>query len=67
VQPNVPPGDVVFVLKAQPHAAFERSETDLLAKVKITLSEALMGFSRILLTHLDGSSMSSFAAADADG
>lgn len=38
----------------QPHPAFERSGDDLLAKVQITLSEALLGFSRILLTHLDG-------------
>jgi DnaJ family protein A protein 2 len=42
------------MLKTQRHATFERSDTDLLTKVKITLSEALLGFSRILLTHLDG-------------
>jgi DnaJ family protein A protein 2 len=50
----VPPGDVIFILKTTPHDSFERSGADLLTKVKITLSEALMGFSRILLTHLDG-------------
>lgn len=38
----------------QRHESFERSGNDLLAKVKITLSEALLGFSRIVLTHLDG-------------
>ncbi|KAF9000606.1 DnaJ C terminal domain-containing protein [Cyathus striatus] len=43
-----------FVLKATPHESFERSGNDLLTKVTITLSEALLGFSRILLTHLDG-------------
>lgn len=53
-QPNVPAGDVVFVLKAQPHDSFERNGNDLLVHAKITLSEALLGFSRILITHLDG-------------
>ncbi|GJE94872.1 DnaJ-domain-containing protein [Phanerochaete sordida] len=53
-EPGVPPGDVIFVLKQKPHASFERSGNDLLTKVHINLSEALLGFSRILLTHLDG-------------
>ena len=44
----------MFVLKALPHATFERSGSDLLTHVTITLSEALLGFSRILLKHLDG-------------
>ncbi|KAI5122537.1 hypothetical protein M0805_005264 [Coniferiporia weirii] len=52
--PGVTAGDVIFVLKLEPHDAFERSGNDLLAKVQITLSEALLGFDRILLTHLDG-------------
>ena len=42
------------MLKTRPHTSFERSGNDLLTKVHITLSEALLGFSRILLTHLDG-------------
>lgn len=54
VQPNTPPGDVIFVLKMERHPSFERSNDDLLAKVTITLSEALLGFDRVLLTHLDG-------------
>lgn len=41
-------------MKLQPHSAFERSGNDLLTKVQITLSEALLGFSRVILTHLDG-------------
>lgn len=45
---------MIFVLKQKPHASFERSGNDLLTKVHINLSEALLGFSRILLTHLDG-------------
>lgn len=57
LQPGVPPGDVIFVLHLQRHESFERSGNDLLAKVKLTLSEALLGFSRIVLTHLDGRGM----------
>lgn len=53
-QPGVPAGDVVYVLKLTPHESFKRSGHDLLTRVKITLSEALMGFSRVLVTHLDG-------------
>ncbi|KIJ52545.1 hypothetical protein M422DRAFT_776175 [Sphaerobolus stellatus SS14] len=52
--PNIPPGDVIFALQTQSHESFERSGSDLLTHVKITLSEALLGFSRILVTHLDG-------------
>lgn len=54
LQPGQPAGDVVFVLKQKPHLVFERSGADLLTTVTITLSEALLGFSRIMLTHLDG-------------
>lgn len=53
-EPDVPAGDVIIQLKAKPHEAFERSGNDLLTRVKITLSEALLGFSRVLVTHLDG-------------
>jgi len=45
---------VVFVLHLQKHPSFERSGCDLLTNVTVTLSEALFGFSRILVTHLDG-------------
>ena len=45
---------MIFTLKTKPHESFERSGSDLLTTVHITLSEALLGFSRILLTHLDG-------------
>lgn len=41
-------------MKAATHESFERSSKDLLTHVTITLSEALLGFSRILITHLDG-------------
>ncbi|THH19798.1 hypothetical protein EW146_g1418 [Bondarzewia mesenterica] len=53
-EPGVPAGDVIFVLKAHPHKSFERSGNDLLTTVKITLSEAVLGFNRILVNHLDG-------------
>ncbi|KAI0671519.1 DnaJ-domain-containing protein [Trametes maxima] len=53
-EPGVPPGDVIFTLKTRNHESFERSGNDLLTTVHITLSEALLGFSRILITHLDG-------------
>lgn len=53
-EPGVPAGDVVFVLRTRKHDLFERAGNDLLTTVHITLSEALLGFSRILLTHLDG-------------
>lgn len=45
---------MIFTLKTRPHESFERSGNDLLTTVHITLSEALLGFSRILITHLDG-------------
>ena len=58
MKPDIPPGDVIFRLKTAQHDSFERSASDLLANVKITLSEALLGFSRILITHLDGRGVS---------
>ena len=54
MQPGVPTGDVVFLLKVIPHESFERSGNDLLTHITITLSEALLGFSRVIITHLDG-------------
>jgi DnaJ family protein A protein 2 len=45
---------VVFRLKTARHESFERSGSNLLTNIKITLSEALLGFSRILVKHLDG-------------
>ncbi|KZS92514.1 DnaJ-domain-containing protein [Sistotremastrum niveocremeum HHB9708] len=53
-KPNVRPGDIIFVLRLQPHQSFERSGHDLMTTVHLTLSEALLGFSRVLITHLDG-------------
>ncbi|RUP44032.1 hypothetical protein BC936DRAFT_150033 [Jimgerdemannia flammicorona] len=53
-EPGVEPGDVILVLKQRPHEFFERKGTDLLCNVTIGLTEALCGFDKILVTHLDG-------------
>src|SRR5436309_2516520 len=45
---------VILVLKQKPHDKFERQGNDLLTEVKISITEALCGFSKILVTHLDG-------------
>lgn len=52
--PNQEPGDIVFNLVEAEHKTFQRAGPDLMAKVNIDLSEALCGFSRILVKHLDG-------------
>ncbi|KAF8339684.1 uncharacterized protein EI90DRAFT_2270038 [Cantharellus anzutake] len=56
-QPGIETGDVVFVLRLTPHAMFSRlspTSSDLHTNVSLTLSEGLLGFSRIILKHLDG-------------
>lgn len=53
-EPGQETGDLIFVLKAKPHKTFQRSGADLLVTVHLTLSEALTGFNRVVLTHLDG-------------
>ncbi|KAI4166877.1 MAG: hypothetical protein LQ343_007670 [Gyalolechia ehrenbergii] len=52
--PNQEPGDIVFNLVEAEHGTFRRAGPDLLAETHIDLSEALCGFSRILVKHLDG-------------
>ena len=52
--PGQEPGDIVFVLEEQEHQVFERAGADLSADLEITLAEALCGFSRVVITHLDG-------------
>merc|ERR1719323_634719 len=51
--PDADAGDVVFVLKQQEHADFKRKGADLFIERKISLVEALCGFT-MDLTHLDG-------------
>lgn len=48
------PGDLIFHLQQLPHSTFQRAGADLLAKLEITLAEALTGFRRAVVKHLDG-------------
>ena len=50
--PDMEPGDVVFVIKTQPHRTFKRSGDDLIMNKSITLAEALTGF-KFTFEHLD--------------
>ncbi|KAI9801555.1 MAG: hypothetical protein M1825_003234 [Sarcosagium campestre] len=52
--PDVTPGDVVFILNEADHEVFRRAGADLQADINITLAEALCGFSRVVIQHLDG-------------
>ena len=52
--PDQEPGDIVFVLEEKEHHIFKRSGADLKAGFKVTLAEALCGFSRTVIKHLDG-------------
>jgi DnaJ family protein A protein 2 len=53
-QPGYETGNIVFILEEKEHEFFTRSGADLAAPLKIDLSEALTGFSRVVLKHLDG-------------
>ncbi|KAL6850674.1 DnaJ-like protein xdj1 [Amphichorda felina] len=52
--PDQIPGDIIFTLVEEPHDVFTRLGYDLSAELKVSLSEALAGFSRTVLKHLDG-------------
>ncbi|KAL9640830.1 MAG: hypothetical protein Q9164_000065, partial [Protoblastenia rupestris] len=52
--PDQQPGDIIFTLAQRQHDVFRRSGTDLCATFEITLAEALCGFSRVVIKHLDG-------------
>lgn len=52
--PDQTPGDIIFTLVEEPHDIFTRVGHDLSADLTVTLSEALCGFSRVVLKHLDG-------------
>ncbi|KAG5226337.1 dnaJ subfamily member [Salix suchowensis] len=51
--PNVIPADVVFVVDEKPHPMFSRDGNDLILTQKISLAEALTGYTVNLIT-LDG-------------
>lgn len=51
--PNATPADVVFLLSQTRHRTFTRKNNDLAVEMKITLKDALCGWSG-RITHLDG-------------
>lgn len=51
--PDFLPGDIVFVLRVKNHPRFKRTGNDLHTDIKITLREALIGYSK-RISHLDG-------------
>ncbi|WWC61673.1 uncharacterized protein I303_104258 [Kwoniella dejecticola CBS 10117] len=56
-EPDVPPGDIIFLIRHKAHTSFKpqpHAAGGLLILISIRLSEALLGFSRILFIHLDG-------------
>ncbi|KAL8786195.1 MAG: hypothetical protein Q9195_008314 [Heterodermia aff. obscurata] len=53
-EPDQEPGDIVFTLDEAQHDIFHREGADLSAEIEVTLAEALCGFSRVVLKHLDG-------------
>lgn len=52
--PGQDPGDIIFKLVEIPHKTFHRVGSDLYALFEVSLSEALTGFDRTVLIHLDG-------------
>ncbi|XP_028777433.1 dnaJ homolog subfamily B member 4-like [Neltuma alba] len=52
-QPNVTPADLVFIIDEKPHSVFTRDGNDLIVTQKISLAEALTGYT-VHLTTLDG-------------
>lgn len=52
--PDQIPGDIIFTLVEEDHETFQRAGNDLSAELNVTLAEALTGFSRVVLKHLDG-------------
>ena len=52
--PDQQPGDIIFTLVETEHPVFKREGADLAARIEVTLAEALCGFSRVAIKHLDG-------------
>lgn len=52
-QGNVIPADLVFIIDEKPHSTFTRDGNDLVVTQKISLAEALTGYT-VHLTTLDG-------------
>lgn len=53
-EPDREPGDLVFRIVEKDHPVFQRAGADLAATIDVTLAEALAGFSRVVIKHLDG-------------
>ncbi|KTW29666.1 hypothetical protein T552_00875 [Pneumocystis carinii B80] len=53
-EPGMETGDLIIIIKQRKHDRFERSGCNLKSNLNITLSEALCGFSRVVLETLDG-------------
>jgi len=56
--PDQEPGDLVFNVIETEHPTFRRAGADLSTDVSVTLAEALCGFSRVVVKHLDGRGIS---------
>lgn len=56
--PDQEPGDIIFEIVEKDHPVFRRAGADLQAELRITLAEALTGFNRVVLNHLDGRGIS---------
>ncbi len=54
--PDIIPGNVILVLRTQPHNKFRRDGNDLHYEQTITLREALLGYNKRII-HLDGRSV----------
>lgn len=52
--PDQPPRDLVFRVVENEHPVFKRAGADLMATIDVNLAEALTGFSRVVVKHLDG-------------
>jgi hypothetical protein len=50
--PNTIAGDIVFIIRDKPHPIFERSNSDLIYRVKLTIKQALLG-TLIVIPFLD--------------
>ncbi|KAJ6261851.1 hypothetical protein Dda_2650 [Drechslerella dactyloides] len=52
--PGYTTGDIIFVINEKEHESFARAGADLTHTIKVTLQEAICGFSRVVVKHLDG-------------
>ncbi|CAF4957978.1 unnamed protein product [Rotaria sp. Silwood1] len=53
---NTIAGDIVFIIRDKPHPIFERSNSDIIYRVKLTLKQALLG-TLIIIPFLDSTKL----------